>query len=132
MAIQEDATSQCISPEKLVEVAHALQPMSDEVAFELDMLNDQGLAKRDGPPPDGGTGPGPQPGDDLLEKIIWEKLKIFEFLVGKIAGPAAEAFVKQFVQNNRDMITQALKGGFLAVLNLLKNLVGGFLGSLGK
>merc|ERR1711965_1253582 len=68
MAIQEDATSQCISPEKLVEEAHALQPMSDEVAFELDMLNDQGLAKRDGPPPDGGTGPGPQPGDDLLEK----------------------------------------------------------------
>lgn len=64
----------------------------------------------------------------LLFAVIWEKLKIFAWIIGKIGGSNAEQHVRNFIEQNRDAVTQALKQGGFNLINLLGQIVGGFLG----
>ena len=55
--------------------------------------------------------------------VIEEKLKIFKWLIGHIPIPQIKEHITRFVDENRDMIKEALKKGGLAIIGLVRNLV---------
>merc|ERR1711990_1083574 len=61
----------------------------------------------------------------LLEDLIEQKLKIFDWLIGKVPIPALQDIIRDFVANNREGIKDALKRGGLAVLGILRDIVFG-------
>merc|ERR1712168_969949 len=69
--------------------------------------------------------------DDQIEALVMEKLKLFQWIVGKVAGPGVEGFVRQFIEANRDMVVGALKQGGIALLNMLKDLVANIMSKIG-
>merc|ERR1711881_209492 len=70
--------------------------------------------------------------DEELTQVILAKLKVVSWLAGKIAGPAAEAAVKEFVERNREMIVKALKWGWLKLYSALKKVVAFVVSKIGK
>ena len=65
--------------------------------------------------------------------MIEQKLKIFDWLIGRLPIPALQQIIRDFVANNREGIKQALKQGGLAILGILRDLVfGKILPGLGR
>ena len=65
--------------------------------------------------------------------VIEQKLKIFDWLIGRLPIPALQDIIRDFVANNREGIKDALKKGGLAVLGIIRDLVfGKILPSLGR
>ena len=70
---------------------------------------------------------------NLYFSVIEQKLKIFDWLIGRLPIPALQDIIRDFVANNREGIKDALKKGGLAVLGIIRDLVfGKILPSLGR
>ena len=70
---------------------------------------------------------------NLYFLVIEQKLKIFDWLIGRLPIPALQDIIRDFVANNREGIKDALKKGGLAVLGIIRDLVfGKILPSLGR
>merc|ERR1719334_989218 len=61
--------------------------------------------------------------DAAIEKILEEKLKIFDWLIGHIPIPDLQKMIRDFIAQNRDSIKEALKKGALGILDLIRKLV---------
>merc|ERR1711915_599846 len=61
--------------------------------------------------------------DAAIEKILEEKLKIFDWLIGHIPIPDLQNMIRDFISQNRDQIKDALKKGALGILDLIRKLV---------
>ena len=71
--------------------------------------------------------------NNLYFSVIEQKLKIFDWLIGRLPIPALQDIIRDFVANNREGIKDALKKGGLAVLGIIRDLVfGKILPSLGR
>merc|ERR1711962_485260 len=69
--------------------------------------------------------------DEQMTKMVLEKLRIFQWVVGKIAGPKVEGFVRNFIEEHRDQVVNALKKGGFVLVGMRKNIVGDFLAKIG-
>lgn len=65
--------------------------------------------------------------DDQIKDLVLAKLRALRWVVGKIAGPNAEAWVTKFIEEHHDTVVNALTKGGIKLVAMLKDLVKGFI-----